>query len=203
MKFREAIDEISGLRHVAEGLELRSGLARRVLYDTPMMTAAADVERGLALADRAVAMVGDPSLADAFSTLALRLGQVKDLRGTVAKLSARRTLDDVELFEVKVFAMTAEAIRAITGIDLVEVPDTGAVVALLDPDGTGIPHFSIYDAYSYALGEVRRKIKKLKQKGTQEEAISRTRCARNYRPILPRSHTFWSRRWQPSRNSIS
>ncbi len=171
MKFREAIDEISGLRHVAGGLELRSGLARRVLYDTPMMTAGADIERELALVERTVAMLGDERLEDAFSTLALRLAQVKDLRGTVAKLAARRTLDDVELFEVKVFAMTAGAVR-VADVDLVEVPDMGGVVAMLDPDETGIPHFSIYDAYSPALGEVRRKIKKLRQKGAEDEAVA-------------------------------
>ena len=172
MKFRQAIDEISGLRHVAERLELRSGLARRVLYDTPMMAARADIEHELVLMERTVAMLANEAQTDAFSTIALKLEQVKDLRGTVAKLAARRTLDDVELFEVKVFAMTAQAVMAIASMDMVEMPDTGDVVALLDPDGTGIPHFSIYDAYSPALGDVRRKIKKLKQKGAEDDKIA-------------------------------
>lgn len=172
MKFRQAIDEISGLRHVLEGLELRSGLARRVLYDMPIITSAADIEHEIALVEHTASMIVDKTWTDAFSTIALKLGQVKDLRGTIAKLAARRTLDDIELFEIKVFAMTAEAIRAIPCADLVEVPDTAAIVALLDPNGTAISHFSIYDAYSPALGEVRRKIKRLKQKGAQEETIA-------------------------------
>lgn len=175
MIFRQAIDEIGGLRYVADGLELCSGLARRVLYDAPMMTSGCEIEAELALVERTVAMFGDAARADAFSAIALKLSQVKDLRGTVAKLAAQRTLDDVELFEVKVFAMTAQAVRTLAAgadIDVVAVPDTGAVAGLLDPDGTGIPHFSIYDSYSIELGDVRRKIKKLKQKDAAEDKIA-------------------------------
>lgn len=175
MIFREAIERIAGMRQMAEGLELASGLARRILYQTPRMGSPADVEHELALVERAVGMLSDEGRADAFSEITLRLGGVKDLRGTLSRLAARRTLDDVELFEVKLFAMAAGAVRAAaTGaeIDLVDIPDTEAVVALLDPDRAAIPHFAIYDSYLPELGEVRRAIKDLRRKGGAEEELA-------------------------------
>jgi DNA mismatch repair ATPase MutS len=175
---------------MAEGLPLRSGLARRVLLATPMMTRADEIEREISLLENTVELTKNAELADTFSAVELQLGQLKDLRGTVAKLAARRTLDDVELFELKVFAMTSEAIRALTNgerkaheergvnvangakIEIIEVPETRAVVEMLDPDRTGIPHFSIYDSYLPELAQVRRRLKTAKQNGLSEAEIA-------------------------------
>lgn len=162
MIIRQLAEQISGFRHIVDGLELGSGLARRVLLDSPVMTSARGIEAELESVSRTVAMACDAARTDAFSAIAMRLGQIKDLRGTVSRLAAGRTLDDVELFEVKVFAMTAAAVRKAVNdarIDVVEVPDTGAIVELLDPDGAGIPHFAIYDAYSPELMDVRRRLR--------------------------------------------
>jgi dsDNA-specific endonuclease/ATPase MutS2 len=175
MKFREAIEQTAGLRRMAEGLGLVSAPARRVLYEERMMVAEEEIEREISLVERAVAMFADARQADALGSIELKLREVKELRGTLARLTARRTLDDVELFELKLFAMTSEAIRGVvseTEIDLVEVPDVSAVVALLDPDGTRIPHFSIYDAYSAELAAVRRGIKEAKRGGVPEERLA-------------------------------
>ena len=150
------------MRYVAQGLELNSGLARRVLWDTPMMTSAAEIEAELALVERVVSLVANAAKNDVISAIEMSLWQVRDLRGTLARLAARRTMDDVELFELKVFAMTAAEIRKTAlevRLDVVEVPDTNSVVALLDPEGSGIPHFAIYDAYSAELQEVRRQLR--------------------------------------------
>jgi dsDNA-specific endonuclease/ATPase MutS2 len=163
MKFNKAIDFVYGLRELAVGLELHSGLARRVLGDTAMMSAAEEIERESALVERTVAMLSDSAREGVFEAIELRLGQVKELRGTIAHLTARRTLDDVELFEVKVFALTAQTIRGLmaeAAIDIVEVPDTAPIVSLLDPDGGAIPHFAIHDRWSPALAEVRRRLRR-------------------------------------------
>ena len=165
--FRNAIEEISGLRYMADKLELASGLGRRVLYGMPFMVSAGEVAAELDRVGRMAGFRAGESKADAVSALMLKLGQVRDIHGTVVNLAAGRTLGDVEFFEVKVFAMTAEALRAIiteAGIGVVGIPELGGVVALLDPDGTGIPHFTVYDAYSPTLAGVRKKIRKLRQK---------------------------------------
>jgi dsDNA-specific endonuclease/ATPase MutS2 len=158
----EAIDSVYGLGEMARALELRSGSAWRVLCDTAMMTSSEEIEREQELVERTAAALSDAGREGTLEALALRLGQVKELRGTMARLAAGRTLDDVELFELKVFAMTARAIAQLTAaarLDVVALPDTAAVVALLDPDGSAIPHFSIYDAYSPALSDVRRRLR--------------------------------------------
>jgi hypothetical protein len=162
MTFNEAISFVYGLREMVDALPLASGLARRVLGGRQMMTSGAEIEREQALVRRTATMLSVAVSEDAFETITLRLGQVHDLRGTLLRLSSRHTLDDVELFEIKVFAMTAQAIGTLAceaGIDVVEVPDTSPVVALLDPEATGIPHFAIRDTWSPDLAAVRGRLR--------------------------------------------
>lgn len=175
MQLRKAIEEISGLRYVADNLELASGLAKRVLLETPFMRGVGEIGAALERVAEVLAAMDSETRQDSLDLIAVKLEQVKDLRGTVAKIAAGRTLDDIEFFEVKTFAMLAgvvDGLLADAGIGVVAVPDMAGVVALLDPDRTGIPHFSIYDSYLPELAEVRRKIKKLKAKGAEEEKIA-------------------------------
>ncbi|MCL2562218.1 MAG: DNA mismatch repair protein MutS [Rikenellaceae bacterium] len=149
MQFRDAITQVDGLRYIVERLGLCSAASRNVLYDSEFLRSGEAVEAELAL----VARAGETDMTD----VAIELGRVKDLRGSVSRLANGETLDDVELFEVKAFAMAASSVRTMT--DIVAVPDVSAVVALLDPDRTGVAHFYVYDSYSQELQKVRRKLR--------------------------------------------
>lgn len=58
-----------------------------------------------------------------FQFLTLKLAQVKDIKGTLANLEANNVLDDIELFEIKSFAILADEIfnRSSQSIDEIRI----------------------------------------------------------------------------------
>ncbi len=158
MLLKEAIRTIPGLRFIIERLPLRSGFSRHILYDMPMHTCGTDIATEL-LCVAAGAGRDLPALSrlrDIRATLtslestapdqAVRDGRAYAcqppksplIRGT----SSDFVLDDIGLFEVKNLALLACDILG---------PELEPVVRILDPEGTRIPHFYIYEAYSDAL----------------------------------------------------
>ena len=94
-----------------------------------------------------------------------QLMQMHDLQGTLNNLRQRMRLEEIELFEIKSFSLLCmETMRAAAEMgvaDILAIPDTKDVFALLDPDGTGLPNFYVYDSYHPDLGELRRQLKAL------------------------------------------
>ncbi len=93
------------------------------------------------------------------------LGGFKEIRTTLNRLEEGTVLAEVELYELKLFALGVrqilELLEAFKGFpqDLLP-PRLEAVESLLDPEGEGIPTFMIYDSYSEALKQVRARIEK-------------------------------------------
>ena len=106
---------------------------------------------------------------------------VKDIRRSLAEL-ARRTLDEVELFEIKRFLLQLELIAPqadklgvrLEGISITAMP---RALDLIDPDGMRSPSFYVSDKLSPALGDIRRERKKvdeeIKKNGFSDELSSR------------------------------
>ena len=97
-----------------------------------------------------------------------QLMQMHDLQGTMNNIRQHVCLEEVELFEIKSFALLCkETMRAAVEMgvdDILAIPDTKEVFDLLDPDGTGLPNFYVYDSYHPDLGELRRELKALQTK---------------------------------------
>ncbi len=166
MILREAIKEIRGLRYMVDKLNIQSGLGRQVLLDTPYIKEGAKIMAELEHIDFYVSMAKNPDNKPAIESLQSKLARLKDIRGTIARLKNRQTLDDVELFEVKSFALLSREIA-----EVYSLPDLSPVVTILDPDGTQIPHFYIYDSYSPELGQLRKQIKELKNRNADQAKI--------------------------------
>lgn len=88
--------------------------------------------------------------------------RMKDIRKALNK-AGEMCLDDLEFFEIKNFLLCVkeasdvwENLSRAAGIEDVSFHPVEAPLGLLDPDGKGIPTFSIYDSYSPALGKIRR-----------------------------------------------
>ena len=164
MLLRKAIEEISGLRYVIDKLEIQSGLAKRILYDSPYLVSKEEIEAKLDKVEIMRRYLLDVSLQKAFSELSIKLGQLRDIRGTISNLEKRQVLGDVELFELKSFALLSAEINTILNdndVDIIKIPDLENVIGILDPDNTRIPHFYIYDSYSPQLAELRKSIERL------------------------------------------
>lgn len=88
--------------------------------------------------------------------------RLKDIRGSIKRCRSLETLDEIQLFEIKLFSIGAQFIKnhfEAIGINItgVNFRDLEPIIAILDPEGHRMATFSIYDAYSQELREVRER----------------------------------------------
>ena len=173
MLLKNAIEEINGLRFVMERLELQSGLAKRVLYTLPYLHLPEEIARELDEVETMQEILRDEERQGCLAKINVKLMQVKDIRGTVQRVREAQGLEDVELFELKVFALLVQELRDLlqqARVSLFPLPDLEPVVDLLDPDRVRVPHFYVYDAYSPELARLRQEMKRLKQAGQDADS---------------------------------
>lgn len=174
MTIREAIQEMNGFRYMTEELSICSAPGRRSLYELEWMSEKEQVEAELLRIATVKEYMEQEEMQARLENIRLRLMQIRDIRGTVKRMVEKNVLDDLELFELKHFALLSEEIRELMeDWTFVRLPELLPVVELLDPEGNRIPHFYIYDAYSRALAEARAEMKKKKQEGAEEQEIER------------------------------
>lgn len=98
---------------------------------------------------------------------------VIDISKSVERLKSGEVLDEVELFELKNYALVVENIREkISGKvpeDLLP-PQLVNVIDILDPEKTRLPTFYVYDIYSEELEEIRKKKRELIKLKTYDES---------------------------------
>lgn len=163
MLFREAIVNVVGLRFLSENLDLRSPMGKRYLLDSKMMCCDKEIVTELNLVNQVSQVLDfDPDL---ISKIQNKLMQLRDIRGSVNNLRSNLVLDDVELFEIKMFALVAQEIAELQNERskiVLEVPELSQLIQLLDPQNTRIPSFHIYSIYSEELAQVRQELKMAK-----------------------------------------
>ena len=163
MTFQHKIKEVPGLLHVAENMEFMSSAGRRRMMEQPFLTEAAAIDASLADVQALRSILADTGHALALNKLRHQLMQLHDLQNSIASLRSHVVLEEVELFEFKVFAhlcgYAREALEALGLAARFPLPDLQEVFRLLDPDGTGIPTFYVYDSYDSRLTPLRRRMK--------------------------------------------
>ncbi|WP_421920663.1 MutS-related protein [Marinifilum sp.] len=178
MQFRKAISEIKGLQYLAEELDLKSPMGKRFLLDTDMFCFEAELNIEYALLKQTVNSIEKDE--KIISAIQNKLSHLKEIRASVSNLKASLVLDDVELFEIKSFAMNCQGIlnlqKELKQV-VIELPNLSGLVEILDPQNTGIPSFYIYDEYSSQLAEARKKLKLAKStNGDSEEKLEDLFC---------------------------
>ncbi len=159
---KNIVQESPGFRFLIDGLQIMSPSGKKLLLNQRMMTSGAAIEKELGLLEQMVQFIENKEYAGVFDEIGHKLFQLKDIHATLSNLANRAVLDDIDLFEIKQFALLSEDIAALLRsiqCHIVQVPDLEEVVKMLDPEGQRIPHFYIYAAYSTELGEVRRQMK--------------------------------------------
>ncbi|MGH4126248.1 MAG: MutS-related protein [Clostridium sp.] len=94
--------------------------------------------------------------------------KLKDVRNSIKRCSEDKILDEVELYEIKYFSMlSAELKNVLEDLDLniedIYLESLQGIIYTLDPQGSGIPTFYVYDEYSKTLKSIREK-KRQKEK---------------------------------------
>lgn len=92
---------------------------------------------------------------------------IKDLRGSFKRVEEKMVLSEVELYEIKSFIFLLKDISLILKKIKWNMPEELIITSmpkmekLLDPQGSGVSAFYIYDSYSKALSKIRAEIKAL------------------------------------------
>ena len=162
--------------------------------------------------DRAVALGDHPAL----RRFQQGLMQVRDIRATVGRLG-QRDLDQVELFELKRFLLLLRGLAADfdalqgsahwTGLDLLDVP---AALAVLDPENSGNPAFSLRSDWSADLCAVREEKARIEKKIALSSGEARDALLTERTGIVAREAaaeqavcTDLSRRLMPYRDALT
>lgn len=87
--------------------------------------------------------------------------KVKNIKNTIVRLENKNILDEIELFEIKNFAINVNKImeyysKLNLNVDYIKFKSLGKVVKLLDPDNLKLTTFRIYEAYSKQLLLIRQ-----------------------------------------------
>ena len=172
MILREAIRQVRGFRYMIEQLDICSAVGRRVLYDLPWLDSKSRLEAEFERIQKIMVLFEQPENESRLERLTGKLMQVRDIRGTIGRMAMEQVLDDLELFELKTFALCSEEIRGLVEEwRIVLLPELEPVVRLLDPEGNRIPHFYIYDTYSAELAGLRAEIKQKSLQGAEEREL--------------------------------
>ncbi|MCQ2346909.1 MAG: hypothetical protein MJZ92_03160 [Paludibacteraceae bacterium] len=162
MKLKNLISTPCGLRYMVERLDIQSGVARRMLLEREMMTSALVIESYYEELNTYIQAAQIPQNALAIRNIQFRLQNLKDIRTTLQNLADGKTLDEIELFEIKHLAiLTNETGQQmdIVGIGLIDF-GMNEVIAILDPEKQCISSFYLYDAYSETLCHLRKELEK-------------------------------------------
>lgn len=174
-----AIHQQSGLSYITGLLQLHSSAGRQRMLSQVFITDASDLEKEFLLLSGMVERFKNPEYQGAINSIVQNLMQLHDIQGTLNNLGGRTVLDDIELFEIKRFALIANEIskQLITlkysGITL---PSLNSVVELLDPEGNRTAHFFIYSAYSEKLASLRKKHKAMDDSQSEEAHTVHEEC---------------------------
>ncbi len=164
MRLRAILDTPAGLRFFFENLTLQSSAARQMLLDTPMPHTLKEISKNyIELEEFFNTFAANEKFIFTMLNIRIRLTSLKEIHGTLLRLSDGVVLDDIELFEIKNLALVYEDIKRLfegTFIKTVEFDNLSAVVSLLDPEDQKITSFHIYDKYSEELSLIRHEIRR-------------------------------------------
>ena len=183
MKIKDLIKQDAGFQYIIDSMDFMSSAGRRRMLNTEFCNQTDALRTEWHRLDCAIHATLEFKYKKPYIDLRHCLMCLHDLQGTLASLSNHTPLNEVELFEIKTLAQQSQIAKgAIAGLGLAEIlplPDTSEVFALLDPDHTGIANFYIYDSYDPRLTPLRRELNALQTSEGDPMRISQLLAEQN------------------------
>lgn len=179
MNLGKAIHKQNGLRYIIELLQLQSSAGRQRMLQQPFISDVSALEKEFDLLAGMVERVKNYNFSAAIGAILQYLQELHDIQGTLNNLGRKAVLDDIELFEIKRFALLAVEIRKqlkILEYSGINVVDLTRVIEILDPEQNRSPHFFIYNAYDEVLAEKRKMRKAIKDQQSEEAVQIHQEC---------------------------
>ncbi len=177
--FREHIKNNEGLRFIFDNLKISSNPGRDYLMQRKFLNKSFDIKVELQYLEYTIDFFKNSLSSADIDNLNLRLHQLNSISGTLRDLDKELVLDDIQLFEIKKFALLSKSISDILckkGFDIFQLHDLSGVVELLDPDNTGEASFYIYSSYSKKLSELRKIQQQMHDEEPEKAELIRQHC---------------------------
>ncbi|WP_297597490.1 hypothetical protein [uncultured Cetobacterium sp.] len=160
-----------GFDYIVETLDIVSKLGKKTVREVKFSRDEIFLEKEYLNLERTLTLLeSKPNL---YRELKRKICSLKDVSFTIERLCNGYILDDIELFEIKIFSMISQEIYEILGIeyDFLAPQNLEKVIDILDPDKIRIASFHIYSSYSIELSEIRKEIKKTKDERLYEAEV--------------------------------
>ncbi len=155
MEFKDCLTEVSGLQYVCDCMKVCSPLGKSQLLHFPFLLSPDAIQRELDRVENQMVFVRENPGAEV--ALIMALHEVHDISQTIMNLKRMQVLDDIELFELKKFALTSQKIlELVRNQSDIRLYDLSKVVKALDPEDSKIEHFYIYSVYDSELEPLRK-----------------------------------------------
>lgn len=154
---KNIIQASKGFRFVIDQLELYSAPGRKLLMNESFLTEKDEIKSKLDKLENIVNLYKSDNN-QIFNSISALLSDFRDIENTIIHLKNKTVLNDIQLFEIKHFALLYSEIKKIFDALKLNSPyqkETESVISILDPDNQRIPHFYIYSAYSLELQKLR------------------------------------------------
>ncbi|MBQ9586885.1 MAG: hypothetical protein IJR26_03360 [Bacteroidales bacterium] len=163
MTIKDKLTAEPGFQFVIDSMELMSTSGRQRMLRQPFINDRRLLEAEYSNVSHILALLQEAQQSRPIAVVRHQLMQMHDIQGTINNLANSITIEEIELFEVKIFAhlclTTRKAASQLDISDILNIPDLQQVFSILDPDNTGIPNFYIYDSYHPALPELRKELR--------------------------------------------
>lgn len=172
MQFRNSFEQNPALQFVYEHLQLTSSLGRHLLLSIPFCTDANALQLEYDMLDQTISMLSNDDCRTKIAHIRNQLHQINDIRPTLSALEGNMVMDDIQLFEIKKTAILTRTIAKdldVLNCSIFPLKDMDAIIALLDPEHTNVPHFYIYSAYDHELAQWRDRIQNATDVSEAEE----------------------------------
>ncbi len=146
-------------KFLIDSLDLKTSLGRNYMLNFKYLRRSTEIQEELNMLDLFYIAFQDVDKKEILERILIKLDHIMDIRGSVKRLSAQMSLDDVELFEIKRFALLSVEINKLMSdlsLDYPSLPDLEGVVDILDPEKQRIPAFYIYSCYDVDLAKYRK-----------------------------------------------
>ncbi|MDD4848174.1 MAG: DNA mismatch repair protein MutS [Bacteroidales bacterium] len=161
MAFKTCMNQNGGLRFIYDQLELQSSIGRKRMLNQRFITDSFALQMEIDILSEVIQWLEKDSSTTLIGNIGLNLHQINDIQQTISNLSNGQVLDDIQLFEIKKFAILSQNIvNELHKNNYFTLPffDLNKVIEILDPENNKIAHFYIYSSYHPKLEEFRKNI---------------------------------------------
>ncbi len=178
MILKDKIKDDGSFAYIVDSLETLSSAGRQRLLEQSWLRDPAALRQEWDNLEKMVRAFQCAEHAKQVTELRHQMMELQNLQGTLQHLRSHTVVDEIEMFLVKKFAFHAlrarQAAQAMGLAEVLAIPDLSPLFRLLDPDGTGVPTFYIYDSYHSALAPLRKELRAVQSQLAGLEAVAET-----------------------------